>query len=499
MIIITIILSLSFVLFWYVIKRFYKTKHNYWNLKGIPYLTPSFPFGNFQNPLKLKKSTYLHLQDIYNQLKLKGAKIGGMYVGTMPSLLLIDPNIIKKVCVQDFQYFMDRGVHCDEISEPLSAHLFALSGQKWKNLRVKLTPTFTTGKMKIMFDILIECAKVMVQKMNDETKINRDLDIKEIVACYTTDVIASAAFGIKSNSFEENSQFRFYGRKLLVNTPARLFRVFFLDFYPNFAKKLGLTVFERDINDFFMKSVKDMIEYRESTNFRRNDFFQILLDLKNSKDKDQNLSVNELAAQAFVFFTAGFETSSTTMQFALYELSKHPEIQQKAREEVLNVLQKSNGEINYEILAEMKYLTQIIEETLRKYPPLPFLNRKCVKEYFVPECNVTIDEGTRIMIPLFGLHYDEEYFPNANEFNPERFNEINKPKIPPFAYLPFGDGPRVCIGLRFGMMQSKLGLALILKNFRFMLSEKTIEPVGFHKNNFLVSPEHTIYLNVTKL
>ncbi|KAJ8936058.1 hypothetical protein NQ318_004959 [Aromia moschata] len=114
----------------------------------------------------------------------------------------------------------------------------------------------------------------------------------------------------------------------------------------------------------------------------------------------------------------------------------------------------------------MKYLKQVIDETLRKYPPLPFITRECVKEYKVPDDNLTIEKGVICTIPIRGIHYDEKYFENPNEFNPDRFSEDNKKTRHPYSHLPFGEGPRVCIGERFGIMQTKIGLASILKKFQ---------------------------------
>jgi cytochrome P450 family 6 len=87
-------------------------------------------------------------------------------------------------------------------------------------------------------------------------------------------------------------------------------------------------------------------------------------------------------------------------------------------------------------------------ETLRKYPPVPFLTRECTKKYTIPGTDVTIEEGTLVVIPVIGLHKDQKYFPNPEKFDPARFREEMKSKRPQFTYLPFGEGPRICIGKR---------------------------------------------------
>jgi cytochrome P450 family 6 len=224
--------------------------------------------------------------------------------------------------------------------------------------------------------------------------------------------------------------------------------------FPKTAKILGVTQTPEDVSNFFIKVVKDTVSYREKNNYTRKDFLQLLIDLKNNKLAEDEgykhdgdtLSIEEIAAQSFVFFIAGFETSSTTMTFALYELSKHQELQDKVRNEVNTVLAKYGGKITYEAIQEMKYMDQVINETLRKYPPLPLLTRKCVRDYKIPGTDLIIEKGTGILIPVLGIHYDKEYYPDPEKFDPERFTEENKKSRHHYAHLPFGEGPRICIG-----------------------------------------------------
>ncbi|KAJ8944235.1 hypothetical protein NQ314_009512 [Rhamnusium bicolor] len=170
----------------------------------------------------------------------------------------------------------------------------------------------------------------------------------------------------------------------------------------------------------------------------------------------RTLTIEEIAAQSFVFFIAGFETSSTTMTFALYELATHQDLQEKVRNEIKTVLAKHDNQITYDSLSELKYMKQVIDgnifpfsETLRKYPAVPLITRECVEDYKVPGEDVIIEKGTRVFLPIVGIHYDEEYYKNPEVFDPERFNEENKQHLPHYAHLPFGEGPRICIGKYF--------------------------------------------------
>nr|CAD7204332.1 unnamed protein product [Timema douglasi] len=136
-------------------------------------------------------------------------------------------------------------------------------------------------------------------------------------------------------------------------------------------------------------------------------------------------------------------------------------------------------------------------ETLRKYPSVPNLERMCTKEYEIPETDVTIDEGTLVMIPSYALHHDPEYFPDPEKFDPDRFSKENKNSFPQYTYLPFGEGPRICIGMRFGLMQVKVGLATLLSKYEFSICEKSSVPLILAPVSPLTTAKDGIWLKIS--
>ncbi|XP_071572629.1 cytochrome P450 6l1-like isoform X2 [Temnothorax nylanderi] len=135
----------------------------------------------------------------------------------------------------------------------------------------------------------------------------------------------------------------------------------------------------------------------------------------------------------------GFETSAATAMFALYELAYHQDIQDKVREKIDETLAK-HGNLIYDAANEMTYLHKVINETLRKYPPLPMLNRICTKEINLPTTNIYLPKGTLITIPVLGLYRDSSIYPDPDKFDPERFNADEIAKRHPYTFLPFGEG-----------------------------------------------------------
>ncbi|KAK5638808.1 hypothetical protein RI129_013103 [Pyrocoelia pectoralis] len=477
---------------------YFKWSFKYWEKRNVPFLKPSIPFGTMANPLKPTHSFGELIKLQYEKSRQMGLKHVGLFTFSIPTYMPLSLEYIKDIMSRDFNHFVDRGFYFNEKDDPLSAHLFAIEGSRWRNLRAKLTPTFTSGKMKMMFRTVLESGKQLIEAMDENYDNHLPVDIKDLLGRFGMDVIGSCAFGIDCNSFKDpNSEFRRFARRGLTQTKWESLKAFFSFSNPSLARKMGICMIPDVVTTFFSKLIEVAVTYRETNKTSRNDFLQILLDLKNNSD--DHLTIQEVTAQAYLFFIAGFETTSTTMSFCLYELSRDQDLQDKVREEIVSVLELHDGEFTYDAIREMKYMQQVIDEVLRKYPPLPMLNRKCVMDYKLPGTDLVIEKGTNVMIPLYGLHYDPEYFPDPECFDPERFNEENKKKVIPFTYMPFGEGPRVCIGLRFGLMQTGIGIALLLNKFRFSLSEKTKLPLIMNPSSFSLSVLGDIWLNVDKV
>lgn len=187
------------------------------------------------------------------------------------------------------------------------------------------------------------------------------------------------------------------------------------------------------------------------------------------------------------------------MTFCTYELALNQDIQDRLRTEIEAVLVKYNGEVTYDAIAEMKYLDMVFKETLRRYPILNTQMRKCVKDYKIPNTNLVIPAGVAILIPVDAIHNDEKYFENPEKFDPERFTEENVKKQIPYTYLPFSEGPRICIGLRFGTMQTKIGLIKLLRNFKILPSSKTLIPMKYAPNAGFQSPLGGMWLKLENI
>lgn len=234
----------------------------------------------------------------------------------------------------------------------------------------------------------------------------------------------------------------------------------------------------------------------KKNNIRRNDFLQIIHE---AKIDGNDMTIEEIAAQAFLFLLAGFETSSSVATFAVYEMAINLDMQDRVRTEINEVLKKHDDKLTYDSIFEMKYLDMIFKETLRKYPVLDMQIRYCVKDYQVTGTDLVIPEKTMVFVSSGALHHDERFFENPDKFDPERFLPENEKNIQSYAYIPFSEGPRICIGSRFGIMQTKIILINIIRNFKLSPCDKTPIPMKFVPNHAFQSPQGGMWLKLKKL
>lgn len=343
---------LSFFLPWVWIHR----KYNYWKNRGIPYINPIFPTGTLLIKGKKLNGAFIN-QHYYETMRGKGP-FCGLFFYVQPAVLALDLNFIKKVLIKDFQHFHDRGMYYNEKTDPLTGHLFNLAGEKWRKLRAKVTPTFSTGKIKQMFPIVATIGQELVNSLSKMLDTNSLIEMKDFLARYGTDVIGTCAFGLNCNSLANpNAPFREMGRRIFGKPRNPRYLQQFLITFKGIGKALGMKTLRDDVSQFVMDTIKDTIEYRKQHHIERNDFMELLIKMKN----DGEITLHELAAQCYVFYIAGFETSSTAIAYALFELAQNMELQNKARKHITDVMNKYNGKISYESLSDMTYVEQCIQ------------------------------------------------------------------------------------------------------------------------------------------
>ncbi|NXU86524.1 CP3A9 protein, partial [Xiphorhynchus elegans] len=433
----------------------------------------------------------------------KYGKVWGIYDGRQPVLAVTDPQIIKSVLVKDCYSTFTNRRHVD-LAGVLTNAVSLAEDEQWKRLRTVLSPTFTSGKLKEMFPIMKHYGEVLVKNVQKQVEKDNTLAVKDIFGSYSMDVVTSTSFGVNIDSMNNPKDPFVREMKKLVKFDFfdPLFILSFVfPFVTPLLAKMNFNFFPSDAVDFFMRSIARIKQEREKeTHKGRVDFLQLMIESQNSsshENKDGNhsnkaLTDIEVLAQAFIFIFAGYEPTSNTLCYLAYELALHPDVQQKVLEEINTVL-PNKAPLTYDAIMKLEYLDMTVSETLRIYPIGGRLERTCKKDVEIN--GVTIPKGTVVTIPPYVLHRNPEYWPNPDEFRPERFSKENKESIDPYTYLPFGAGPRNCIGMRFALLTLKVAIVSLLQHFTFQTCKETQIPIKLSSQG-LLTPEKPIVLKL---
>ncbi|KAG5323020.1 CP9E2 protein, partial [Acromyrmex heyeri] len=483
-----------------VISIYYLFKNlNFFKRNSIIHLPPLPLFGSMISMVFRQISFFDLMLKIYNCYP--NAKYFGFYFMTTPVFLLRDLELIKTVLVKNFDAFPDRRGFAD-FNDPLfEKNLFSLHGEKWRNVRNLLSPSFTSSKMKMMFTLMSECAMNFAKFLSTLSADKGDINMKDVCSKYTTDVIATCAFGIKVNSMKDpTNKFYIYGKEASnFRGVIRNIKFFFIGMFPRLGRILNLKIMNDYVSDFFKDIIRTTIATRDAEHITRPDMLQLMMDIR-GKEGRRELDIDDMTAQAFIFFLGGFETSSTAMCFAAHEIAANPEIQLKLQQEIDKVLEESNGEVSYEAINRLEYLDAVICEALRLYPPAGALERICEKTFELPSAlpdqkPFIMKKGMLVWIPVLAIHRDEKHYDNPEKFDPDRF--LNNKMHNSSSYMPFGLGPRMCIANRFAMLEVKVLLFHLLAQCELKPSVKTVSPIKFCKD-LIMMPENGFWLNIQR-
>lgn len=512
----------------------------YWRRRGVPSAFSVPFFGSVAKAAFLQKFIGEVYADMYR--KFEGKKYVGYLKFMQPAVLMRDPELIKNMLIRDFDHFLVSDFPIDENIDPiLGKHVFCLKGERWKRLRMSLSPGYTSGKMKSLYPIVYEISDRLRTYLEECVNSSGDsvypAEMKDISSRFATEVVASMAFGLHCDAIRNpDTEFRRMGKKVLEPSTSKALLALFLFEFPWLNKYLRIPFISDDVSNFFRALVFNVLTKREDEGIERSDYIQFFaklwkegklrpdysLHVKEKEDgvtpsvrtnqvsahslKDNLEELNDITAQALGIVIDGSETSSTLMSFIFLELAHNPEVQQKLRETIEDAKRRHGEKITYEALQEIAYLEMTILETLRLYPPAAFTNRLCTKRYLLPnpsedssEGSVWLEEGKTVIFPIYALHHDPNYYPNPEVFDPERFTSEAKRSRLPCTYLPFGEGPRICIGMRFALLQIKIILANVITAFELLPNEKTTMPITLDPNNILTSSKYGFWVNLRPL
>ncbi|KAG5680052.1 hypothetical protein PVAND_009583 [Polypedilum vanderplanki] len=402
---------------------------NYFKDRNVPYLK-SIPFlGAFSNTIIGKSGLYESTEELYYNEKFADEPFYGIFMFHKPSILIKEPEIIKNILIKDFQSFRNHRAGSGD-HDPLGIYnLYSAKDAVWTTMRKKLSTFFSTSHIKNTFSILDKISDEMMRTINEKFHRNEsesiDIELKEIISLYMIDFIVSTAFEVEANALKNpESEFRRLGQMLFTFTFQRGIEFTSLFLLPEIMKYINCKFFTKDGTEFIKKSITYIMSEREKSKDKRNDLIDTLLKIKNTCSEIEDgtpLTMDMLIAQAGIFFSAGFETTSTTTTHALYEIAKNECIQQKVRHEIAIALDKIDGKLTFEnIMHETPYLYQVLQETLRIYPIIPMIDRECTNPngYSLnPYSDFVIPFKMPIYIPVYENEEISEFLSNIPTSN----------------------------------------------------------------------------------
>ncbi|XP_062587499.1 cytochrome P450 3A11-like isoform X2 [Saccostrea cucullata] len=424
----------------------------------------------------------------------------GHFNGRSPMLVVADTEMLKEILVKQFQNFTDRAVprgFSGDVEENISTQ----QGNVWKNSRAILSPTFTAGKLRKMDPLLNEAGDKLVQHVKREIKENDEVDFANLFGCYTVDVIASTAFGMTVNTQRDsNDKFMEMVSKLIFvkRTSPLLTLAFAIPILARpIAKFFNVSFLNEEASVFFKNAIIKEMTTRDSSKREYVDFIQLMMEAYNDDpqkmDGKRGLSSKEIIANCLLFFFAGYETTAATLAYMAYLLALHPDVQRRVYDEIVKEL--GDEEPGYDNVVKLQYMDMCLSETMRLFPVAPRTDRECVRDTDIN--GFKIPKGMAVAIPIWILHHSDKLWKDPEKFDPERFTPENKAKMNPYQFMPFGYGPRICIGKRLALTEIKVAMTKILREFELTTCSKTNIPPKFRNGASLVQPVD-MWLRVTE-
>ena len=498
-------LVLVLILILTIVYWFWTKNYNHWQKQNVPCVAdkPIPGIGNMFSVITLRENMTSYINKLYKQTD---SSMIGFYFVQRPGLIVRDPELVKTVMHTNFTNFHNNLIQLNEKTETdpvfLKNPFFATDLEKWKTARTRTNTHLKGKKLSQLHVFLQEVCSKMIAHTNKRITENGGIyesEMKNYFYKYTGEFVANAAFAIEGQSFEDNpSPVSFAGivNSILSPTVINGIKLTLMFYFPTIGNFLRLSIMEGRMEKYLRQNLKVILDQRKKLITPPIDYLQYVLDANGEQDMDS------IIADILIFFGDVYETPSTVLAVLSYHLSKNTEIQDKLRNYIKSVLKNSNGVLTYDSLKNMDYLDQVIYESMRMVPALGNLQKVCTEKTTLTgpdgvSCN--LNPGDPIFIPLLGLQNDPKYWTNPEVFDPERFSPENQANRPKYLFFPFGEGPRMCIGMRLGMMVIKQGIVSLLTNFSVEYSPKNREPFEWEPTLFLTYNKGGMWTRLKKL
>uniref|UniRef100_A0A1I8B6C7 Cytochrome P450 n=1 Tax=Meloidogyne hapla TaxID=6305 RepID=A0A1I8B6C7_MELHA len=487
-----IIIISAIFLFWAAIRN-----NNYWKKRGIPGPKPLLLKGNIDQ---------IFGKNIGSIQKQKWSKeygsVYGIKNGWFNELVISDPEMVKELFVDKFEKFHGRSISplFGDVETKKLIHLFFAKGKRWKRLRAIANPAFSISNLKRVMPIIDDSIKINIQLLKQAENAGKHVDMHKYFDELFFDIISRIAMGQK-DSRQFNSEYCQMAEDVFAQLNTNIF-----DYISYIFPWIGKNILDPFVTitgnlrgdpfQILIKKIFEVVKQRKEEKMKENeeqnkekdkkwvDFIDLFLESEvennvvvlnknngnyNKTEKFERQTIlEEIVLNCTLFLLAGFDTTSNSLSLIAHNLVMYPEVQKRLYEEIVEICGIEEEMPSYEQLTKLKYADAVFKETQRLCPIASGVGRIC--EETTTLGGINLEKGTNISVDLLTLHRDPKLWgEDSEEFKPERWLNGEENKF----YFPFGGGPRICIGMRFAVMETKMLLVHLLRTFELKRCSET--------------------------
>lgn len=376
--------------------------------------------------------------------------------GIIPATFTADPAFIQHILQKNHRGYIKSPIHFEHLGHFVGKGLLTIDGDHWLRQRRLIQPSFHRSRLASLTELMNGVIAERLEKFEQEA-VKGPINVAEYMMDMAFNIIMRSIFSV---TVPEDQVRKMSNQITQIQAfVIQLIRQPYLNWWRHLS---GLMKQHEQIAADLDQAILDLVHQRQASGEQRDDLLQMLLDSR-YEDTGEAMSEQQLLDELKIIFVAGHETSANGLAWAWYILSQNPEAVAKIRAE----LEEAVGDRvpAFEDLPKLEYLSQVVDEVLRMYPPAWITDRMAAED---DEYNgIKIAKGAIVATYIYGAHHSPEHWESPNTFKPERFDKGTK--IPPFAYLPFGGGPRLCIGNHFALMEMQLVIAEMTRRYDFAL------------------------------
>ncbi|XP_016976667.1 probable cytochrome P450 4ac2 [Drosophila rhopaloa] len=363
-----------------------------------------------------------------------------------------------------------KNVIYDLLKPFLREGLLTSTDQKWHSRRKALTPAFHFNVLQSFLTIFKEECNKLTKVLNQS--VNEELELNQVIPQFTLNNVCETALGVKLDDMTEGLRYRQSIHAIEEVMQQRLCNPFFYNIvyfylFGDYRKQVDNLKIAHDFSSRIIEKRRTLFRSKQlsqSDDFGKKQRYA-MLDTLLAAEAEGQIDHEGICDEVNTFMFEGYDTTSTCLIFTLLMLALHKDVQDRCFEEVESLHEESD-EISVFQYNELVYLECVIKESLRMFPSVPFIGRRCMEECVVN--GLVMPKDTQINVHIFDIMRDPRHFPNPNTFQPDRFLPENTVNRHPFAFVPFSAGQRNCIGQKFAILEIKVLLAAVIRNFRIL-------------------------------